>query len=306
MQPSVVVVGSSNTDLVGRTPRIPVPGETVMGDDFSIHPGGKGANQAVAAARLGADVTFLANIGLDDFGDASVNGLLAEGIRTTYICRDEEYPSGVALIVVSDSGENSIAVIPGSNGQLMPFHVDDAAESIRKADVLLVQLETPLDTVAHALATAHGAGVMTVLNPAPAAELPDEVIAMIDYLTPNKTEAERLSGITISDSESAGEAGQALIERGARTVIVTLGDQGALLVTASHELHVHSPIVVSPVDTTAAGDAFNGALAVALARKDGIGDAMRFACSAGALSVTRLGAQPSLPRQEEVEAFVTL
>ena len=302
-RPSVVVVGSSNTDLVARSPRIPVPGETVLGDDFSTCSGGKGANQAVAAARLGADVTFIGNIGLDDFGEAAIDGLAAEGINIDNVRRDEEYPSGVAIIVVAEDGENSIVVIPGSNAELNVDDVEYAAEAIKGADVLLTQLECPLDTVVRALQIAKEAGVLTILNPAPALELSDEILSLVDWITPNETEAGRLTGVEVTSEETAAEAGQVLVDRGVKNVIVTLGEDGAMLVTASHELHAHSPIVVSPVDTTAAGDAFNGALAVALAREDGVGDAIRFACTVGAICVTRFGAQYSLPTLKEVEEF---
>ena len=302
-RPSIVVVGSSNTDLIARSPRIPVPGETILGNDFSTCSGGKGANQAVAAARLGADVTFVGNIGLDDFGEAALENLDAEGISVDYVRRDEEYPSGVAIIVVGDDGENSIVCVPGSNAELVPEDIDYAADVIRNADVLLTQLECPLDAVIHALKIAKEAGVTTILNPAPAQELSDNTLALVDWITPNRTEAGQLAGIDVIDADTAADAGQIILDRGAGHVIVTLGEDGALLVTSAHELHAHSPIVVSPIDTTAAGDAFNGALAVALARGDDVGDAMRFACTVGAICVTRFGAQYSMPTMREVEEF---
>ena len=298
-RPSIVVVGSSNTDLVVHVPRIPAPGETLLGGDLAVLPGGKGANQAVAAARLGGAVAFVARIGTDTFGDEAVDRLAREGIDVTAVRRDPARPSGAALIVVAKDGQNAIVVAPGSNAALTAADVDAARTMIESSDVLLVQLETPPEAVEHALRIARTAGVTTILNPAPAQPLSHGILGLVDWLTPNETEAATLSGEGVSNIGEAESAARALLDTGAGSVIVTLGGEGALLVTRSQLVHVPAPRV-SPVDTVAAGDAFNGALALALARRDDIGEAMAFACAAGAISVTRHGAQPSLPTAADV------
>ncbi len=302
-RPSVVVVGSSNTDLVIRAPTIPAPGETLLGGDLAVVPGGKGANQAVAAARLGAEVTFVACIGADSFGDASMNRFVDEGIDVSHVRRDASRPSGAALIVVAEGGENAIVVAPGSNDSLTVRDIDDAAESIRAADVLLVQLETPVEVVAHALAVAREARVTTMLDPAPARPLAASLLANVDWLTPNETEASSLAGCTVEDAEGATSAARDLIYIGVGNVVVTLGGAGALMVSRGETIHVPAP-EVDVADTVAAGDAFNGALAVALGRGENGADAMRYACAVGALSVSKQGAQPSLPTADEAERFV--
>jgi len=298
----VVVVGSSNTDLVVKARAIPLPGETVLGGTFLSAPGGKGANQAVAAARLGADVTFVARIGIDGFGSAAMAGLITEGIHTEFVVRDAEAASGVALITVDERGENAIAVAPGSNGRLSPDDVERARDAIADADVLLLQLETPLETVRHAARLAHAAEVPVVLNPAPAQPLDRQLLGHATVLTPNRGEASLLSGIAVRDGPTAEASAAALLGMGATNVVITLGADGAFWAGPNGAGLVEG-ISVDAADTTAAGDAFNGALAVALAAGQAIADAVRFATVAGALATTRLGAQPSLPTREALETF---
>lgn len=301
--PRVVVVGSSNTDLVVGAPHVPRPGETLLGSDFVVVAGGKGANQAVAAARLGAKVTFVANIGRDRFGDASVAGFQREGIVVDFIRREDGLPSGVALIVVGDDGENSIVVAPGSNASLLPADVDAARDEIANARVVLCQLETPVETTKRALELGRDGGATTILNPAPARPLPRDLFPLVDWLTPNETEAAALTGMRVSTREEAERAGRMLLGLGVGGAIVTLGAEGALLVMDDRVLHVPAPKVTA-IDTVAAGDAFNGALAVGLGRGDAVEDALGYANAVGALSVTKRGAQPSLPTREEVERFM--
>ncbi|MDO8682820.1 MAG: ribokinase [Armatimonadota bacterium] len=295
-RPKIVVVGSSNTDMVVKTERIPAPGETVIGGEFVTAAGGKGANQAVAASRLGADVTFVARIGRDVLGDQAVENFKREGIDTSFIVRDDGAPSGVALIFVDKHGENSIVVASGSNGRLSPEDVDRAAERIRTADAVVMQLEAPVETVARAAEIAHKAGVRVILNPAPAGNVPMETLAKVDVLTPNESEAAHLAGTANLDVE---DLGRKLLEIGVGAVILTLGSKGALLIDRSGSKGFAAP-KVEPVDTTAAGDAFTGALACALAEGKSMDDAIVFASQAAAISVTRMGAQPSLPMRKEL------
>lgn len=298
-KPKIVVVGSSNTDMVARVPALPRPGQTVLGTSFEIAPGGKGANQAVAAARLGGEVTFVARVGADLFGERAVRGFEADGIRTDTIARDPEAPSGVALIGVDEiTGENSIIVAPGANARLSPADIDNAAGAIAKADILVCQLEVPLEAVQRALTIARKAGVRTILNPAPARPLPSELLGYVSYLTPNETEAVELAGIL---EENPHRAAQKLLAAGVGAVVVTLGADGALVVDSRGERRIPALVVERVVDTTAAGDCFTGALAVALGEGRAVDEAAAFACQAAALSVTRAGAQPSLPYRAEVE-----
>ncbi|TEU01790.1 MAG: ribokinase, partial [Dehalococcoidia bacterium] len=292
--PKIVVVGSSNTDMVVKTPHIPAPGETVLGGEFLMAAGGKGANQAVAAARLGAEVTLVARVGRDVFGEQAQAGFRREGLDTRYVVTDPQAASGVALIFVDAGGENSIAVAPGANARLSPDDARRAREAIEAADVLLLQLEIPPETVLAAVETAHRAGVRVILNPAPAPpqSLPADLLACVDVLTPNESEASLLTGTQVVDTDDAEQAARRLLEQGVGAVIVTLGARGALVVTPAGQQLVPS-FPVDVVDTTAAGDAFNGGLAVALAGKKSLEEAVRFASACGALATTRMGAQPS-------------
>lgn len=296
---SIVVVGSSNTDMVVLTEHLPGAGETVLGGKFFMNPGGKGANQAVAAARLGGAVTFVAKTGDDIFGKQSLELLNAEGIDTSYIFIDKENPSGVALITVNKDGENCIVVASGSNASLDIDDLSLATEIIRNADIVLLQLEIPIRSVEYVAGIAYEAGVKVILNPAPAAQLPDVLLNRVSIITPNETEAEMLTGITITDEASAIMAAKKLKDKGIGIVIITMGSQGALLLT--DEICTIVPTIkVKAVDTTAAGDVFNGALAVALSEDIPILDAVKFACSSAAISVTRLGAQASAPYKHEL------
>lgn len=300
--PRIVVVGSVNADMVVKSARIPAPGETVTGGRFVMAAGGKGANQAVAAARLGAEVTLVAKVGEDLFGDQAIENYRREGIQTDCVLRDPENATGVALILVDERGENLISVASGANHALSPGEVSQVAERIRAADVLMLQLEVPMETVCEAARLAAEAGVTVVLDPAPAALLPEGLLQNVSYLTPNESEAERLTGLRVTDEASAERAGKQLVGAGARHVLVTLGAKGALLVT-SEGSHLIPTQPVEAVDTTAAGDAFNGGLAWALAQGLKLDEAIRWACLTGTLSATRLGAQPSLPTRTELERF---
>lgn len=304
--PRVVVVGSSNTDMVVLSQTLPRPGETVLGGRFVQAAGGKGANQAVAAARAGADVTLIANVGRDPFGDAAVAGLQAEGVNTRYVTRDPSLPSGVALILVDARGENLISVAPGANATLSPAHLDAARDAIAEADILLLQLEIPLPTVAHATRLAKDSGVPVLLNPAPAPHdgLDPAIWQGVSYLTPNRTEIAQLAQV-----EPDAEPLERLAIRLLRThqlgaVVVTLGAQGSLVVTPEDATMVPS-FPVTPIDTVGAGDCFSACLAVAMAEGQSLPDAVRFATAAAALSTTREGAQPSMPRRPEILSLLS-
>jgi ribokinase len=300
---SIVVVGSSNTDMIIRVPRIPRAGETLLGGEFLTAAGGKGANQAVGAARAGGKVAFIARVGRDTFGDQAIAGLLRDGIDVSCVFRDKLTPSGVALIFVAKDGENSIAVAGGANAKLSPSDVKKAAGVIRSAALLVAQLETPLATVTAAVELAAKAGVPVILNPAPARPLPNSLLERISILTPNETEAELLTGIKVTDAAAAAKACSKLRSRGVGIVILTLGGRGAFLADANGQRLVPG-FKVKTVDSTAAGDIFNGALSVALAEGKAVLDAVRFANAAAALSVTRLGAQPSAPSRADIEKFI--
>lgn len=297
--PHIVVVGSSNTDLVVQAPRLPRPGETLLGGTFITAAGGKGANQAVAAARLGARVTFVARVGSDPFGDQAIAGFQEDGIDTRYVFRDPEAPSGVALILVGEKGENMIVVAPGANARLSVEDIHTAEEALLSADVLVAQLEVPLDTIEAALSLAWANRIPTILNPAPAQKLERKLLQKVTYLTPNETEAGLLTKIEVSDEERGMRAGRALLEMGVGHVIVTLGSRGTLRVDREREAVIPT-ISVSAVDTTAAGDAFNGALAYAVGSGMDLDHAIRLAHRAGAFSVTKMGAQPSMPTMEDL------
>ncbi len=302
-RPRVVVIGSSNTDMVIKLDRIPRPGETILGGEFVVAAGGKGANQAVGAARAGGQVTFIARVGTDMFGQQAVAGFVQHGIDVSHIVHDPNSPSGVALIFVAKDGQNSIAVAGGANAKLSPADVTAAASALDGASALVMQLETPLETVEAAAELAAARGIPVILNPAPAQPLSDQLLRRVSILTPNETEAELLTGIAVTDESSAGKAAAALRARGVPTVIITLGAQGALLADASGVERIPGFTVVA-VDTTAAGDIFNGALAVALGEGRPLPAAVRLANAAAALSVTRLGAQPSAPSRPEIDGLL--
>lgn len=294
----ILVIGSLNMDLVVRAPRHPQVGETIIGSEFSTFPGGKGANQAVAAARLGAPVTMIGKVGADAFGAELLQTAVRDGLDVQWIGRDPGAATGVALITVSESGQNTIVVASGANARLTPADLDAAKAAFGEAAVVLLQLESPLDVVQHAVELARAQGVPVILNPAPAQPLPDELLRMVDTLMPNQTELLQISGQP--DLESAV---QVLLDLGVRQLIVTLGEEGALL-AAGQTREKLPAFKVTAVDTVAAGDAFVGAYATARAEGKNTSEAARFASAAAAISVTRVGAQPSLPTREEVEQFL--
>lgn len=302
MAKEIVVVGSSNTDMILKVSRIPRPGETILGGEFLTAAGGKGANQAVAAACAGGAVSFIARVGRDMFGERAIAGLIEKGIRVDHVTYDDA-PSGVALIFVAEDGENSIGVGSGANAQLSPSDVRNAKDKFSSAGVVVLQLETPLETVQAAAELGRTSGAIMILNPAPAQVLPDELLANVSILTPNETEAELLTGIAVNDDASCRRAADALLARGVETVIITLGPRGAFLAVAESQQLIPG-FRVTPVDTTAAGDTFNGALAVAIAEGLPLAAAIRFANAAAAISVTRLGAQPSAPSRAEIEQLL--
>lgn len=298
----VVVVGSLNMDLVARVPRLPVAGETLAGHAFAQVPGGKGGNQAVAAARLGARVAMIGRVGGDANGASLRAGLQAQGVDCGALATCAATPTGVALILVDDEGRNEIVVIAGSNGELTPADIADNEAALAAADVVICQLETPLETVGAALAAGRRLGKTVVLNPAPASgPLPREWFALVDYLIPNEVEAAALTGLPVGSPAQAAAAAQALREQGARNVLITLGAAGVWAALETGAAHVEAPRVVA-LDTTAAGDTFIGAFAAQLARRAPLDAALRFAQRAAAISVTRAGAQPSIPTRAEVDA----
>jgi len=300
----IVVVGSSNTDMVVKSRRIPAPGETVVGGEFLVAAGGKGANQAVAAARLGAEVQFISRVGADAFGDQAIAGYRRDGINTDLIARDPDNATGVALILIDEAGENAISVASGANHAMSLEDIDRAATAIRGADVLVMQLELPLNIVARAAEIAAQAGVPVILDPAPAPEepLPATLLRNITCIKPNVAEAEGLTGIHVADESAAREAASALLGMGPSCAIITMGADGALLADESGVVRVHATPVAA-LDTTAAGDAFSGALAFGWGAGLQRAEAVRLASSAGAFAATRMGAQPSLPSRSELEAF---
>jgi ribokinase len=300
MRPSILVIGSSNTDMVIKADHLPQPGETILGGVFLMNPGGKGANQAVAAARLGGSVVFICKTGNDIFGRQSIQLFKEEGINTAFVVADSANPSGVALITVDKNAENCIVVASGANAKLVSADLHKADQEFHNATVVLMQLEIPVATVAWAAAKAAGNSAVVILNPAPACVLPDSLMQQVHVITPNKTEAEMLSGIRIDDMAAAIRAGKLIRDRGIETVIITLGAEGALLIQNEMAELIPSP-QTQAVDTTAAGDVFNGALAVAIAEQMPIRAAVAFACQAAAISVGRMGAQASAPYRKEIQ-----
>ncbi len=301
--PRVCVVGSTNVDLTFRTPRLPQPGETLGGRAFHLGFGGKGANQAVMAARLGAEVRMIGRVGRDVFGEGALRNYRDQGVDTAFVLVDAEQPSGTAAIVVDDAARNCIIVVPGANGRLTPADVRAAAPAVEAADVVLGQLEVPVEATGEAFRIARKAGVRTVLNPAPAVDLPDDLWRLTDLCIPNETEIELLTGRAAATPEQAEAAARLLLARGCGTVIVTLGAAGALIVSPETAEHV-AAVAVAAVDTTGAGDAFIGSLAVFLAGSAALRDAVRRANAVAALSVQRLGTQTAFPSRAEVEAFL--
>ena len=295
----IVVIGSSNTDLVINTSRIPEPGETVLGGRFLMAAGGKGANQAVAAQRLGGDVTFVACIGDDLFGRDALAGYNSEGMNTAFVSVKKGVPSGVASIFVDAEAENVIVVAPGANSELGKAEIDAAQKEIEAADFVLMQLETPMETVEYAAEKAFKAGTKVVLNPAPAANLSDSLLSKLWLITPNRTETQLITGLPVTDEKEAAAAAEALAAKGVKNVVITLGSKGAYVLSEDFR-GVIPANPVKAVDTTGAGDTFNGALCVALSEGRSLQDACRFAAKASAISVTRMGAQPSIPFRNEI------
>jgi ribokinase len=288
--------------MVVKTRKLPAPGETVLGENFFIAAGGKGANQAVAAARTrskAVEVTFVARIGHDQFGAQALAAFKQEGLRIQHVGTDQKLPSGIAMITVDERGENCIVVASGANNALSTKDVDEASEDITGADIILLQLESPLATVQHAIELAFKAKRTIILNPAPARQLDETLLRQVSILTPNETEAEILTGIAVKTPQEAAKAATSLHQKGVPTVIITMGARGAFLSTQGMQEMIPA-IPVKAIDTTAAGDVFNGSLAVGLAEKMPLPEAIRFACKAAAISVTRAGAQPSIPSRDEI------
>ena len=296
----IYIIGSSNTDMVVQSNKIPAPGETILGGTFFMNPGGKGANQAVAAARLGGTVTFVANVGNDLFGRQSIDHFRKENINSQFISIDPSLASGVALININRKGENCITVAPGSNGNLKIDQIDKALSSIQATAIVLLQLEIPLSTVVHTLKCCSALSHRVILNPAPARKLNKGALKNLFLITPNESETELLTGIKIKDTGSVERAAQKLCQLGVHNVVITLGSKGAYLLSATSKQFIRTPRVKA-LDTTAAGDCFNGALAVALSENFSLDKAVEFACEAATLSVTRMGAQASMPYRKEIK-----
>ena len=303
MAKRIVVFGSYVTDLTGRASRFPVPGETVLGASFRPGPGGKGSNQAVAAFRAGGDTALVTKLGCDDFGRIARDFYEAEGMATDGLLEDEQHETGAALIMVNEqTGQNMIMVVIGACGCVTEADVEARRALIEQADYLLVQMEINLDALARVIRNAHEAGVCVVLNPAPAQPIADDVLAMVDIVTPNETEAAVLTGVQVTDLASAHSAAQAFLARGVRRVIITLGSQGVYCTDGERE-ELIGRIPVKAVDTTGAGDAFNGGFVTALSRGMDLFDAARYGNCTGALSVTRPGTAPAMPRRDEIDAL---
>ena len=299
----IMVFGSINMDLVTKTPRLPVAGETLKGYEFFTTAGGKGANQAVAASRLGISTHMVGRVGNDDFGCQLLAGLQAAGVQTDAVLVDEATSSGVAVITVDDAAENNIIIIAGANGRLNETDVEHLSSRLSEASALLMQLEIPLSTVQLAAQAAHSAGVPVILDPAPAQDIPAELYPLVDIITPNQWEASQLVGFPVDGQEAAAQASAVLRQRGVGTVIVKLGNRGVFCATTEETFFVPA-FSVQAVDTVAAGDAFNAALAVALAEGRPLREAVVWGAAAGAISATKAGAQPSLPDRETLEAFL--
>ncbi|RLD88147.1 MAG: ribokinase [Bacteroidetes bacterium] len=295
---SILVVGSSNMDLVVKINKFPLPGETLLGGDFFMNSGGKGANQAIAVSRLGGDVQFVCKTGRDAFRDKTVSLFKEEGIDTRGMLVDEEKPSGVAVIMVDKSGENSIVVAPGANSSLCVSDIDNLDIKWEFVDFVLLQLEIPIETVAHIVNLASEKGKKVILNPAPAADLPEDLFRKLHIITPNKIEAESISGVKITDNESLVKAAEVLHGLGVEHVIITLGSEGVLLYSGTPKWIPAIPTI--SVDSTGAGDVFNAALTVSLSEGKDFEEAIRFANKAASISITRFGAIPSIPHRKEI------
>jgi len=300
----VTVMGSFVADMAFRTEKLPAWGETYMGREFRLGPGGKGSNQAVAAARAGAMVSFISKLGRDALGDIARRTYREEGIDTRYVLETDVATGAAAIILDAKSGENAIIVVPGACFELKPEEVKEAKDLIAESAVFLTQLELALPTVEYGLELAHGLGVTTILNPAPGCALPDSIYPNCDYVTPNESEVEVLTGIRVNSPEDAERAAEALLGRGVGTVVVTLGAQGALVKNARLREHVEAVDAGPVLETTGAGDAFNGGFAVALAEGREIVEAVRFGCAVAGISVTRAGTAPSMPYRREVDALL--
>ncbi len=297
----IIVIGSSNTDMVVRSEHLPRPGESVIGGGFMMAGGGKGANQAVAVARMGHPVVFAAALGKDMFGDAAIASYQRFGIDTSYIVR-KDTPSGVALIMVDASAQNSISVALGANNCLSVEDVMPVLDTIEPGDIVLLQLEIPISTVDACVSVSEAKGARVVLNPAPAAAVSKSTLSKLYLITPNQTEAQTLTGIEVTDENTAHLAAQELCKKGVERVVITMGREGAYLYQDGKG-EIIPACKVAAVDTTAAGDVYNGALCAALAEGMSLADALKFATKASAISVTRVGAQPSIPSREEVDKF---
>lgn len=295
----IVVIGSTNMDMVVKTEHIPVPGETVLGGAFLMNPGGKGANQAVTISRLGGDIAFISKVGSDIFGKQATQSLEEEGIDVTGLLSVNDMPSGVAMITVDALGENSIVVASGANANLTPDDVKKYLSNVPNVGILLMQLEIPLETVGFAAQYASSKGIKVILNPAPVNPLVTELFKMIDIITPNSNEAEMLTGIPVHDVDSARKAAESLHRQGVKNVVITLGKMGAVL-SEGDKFDFVPAKKVEAIDTTAAGDVFNGALALAVAEGKDLLSGVRFACQAAAITVTRMGAQSSIPYRSEL------
>ena len=304
MTARITIVGSLNMDLVIRSPRIPQPGETIIGSEFQTVPGGKGANQAVAAARLGGQVTIVGRVGEDTFADALLENLTSTEIDATFVQRDRQAASGVALIVVDDHGENIIVVASGANMRMTEKDVEAAQAAIADSDVLLLQLEVPLPVVKRAAQIAQSHNVTVVLNPAPARELPPDLLASVDVLVPNESETALLTGLPIGSQTELEKAATHILDSGVRSVVITLGKRGAFLASTDYESKIYEAFSVQPVDTTAAGDAFVAGLSVNYGAGKTLPDAIRWGNAAGAMAALRFGAQTSLPKRNEVQELL--
>ncbi len=294
----IIVVGSANTDMVVKSTKLPLPGETLLGGSFFMNAGGKGANQAVAAARLGGNVTLVTKVGNDIFGQQTIAGLQKENINTDYVFIDEEAPSGTALIMVNEEGENCIVVAPGANANLLRSDIEKV-KNITDSEMILMQLEIPMKTIVAVTNIAKQNGLKVIINPAPAQKLDDELLNGLFLITPNETEASLLTGIRVEDEDTASQAAAVFLNKGVQNVIITLGRQGAYFQNENSKIKINAP-TVQAMDTTAAGDTFSGALTVALTENMDWESAIKFAVAAASISVTRLGAQSSVPFRNEI------